>query len=118
MDRYKPNIFTRFTSWCAKILGRPVAFMAAIAIIIIWALIGPLVGWTDTHQLIINTATTIITFIMVFIIQNTQNRDNLAIQIKLDELLKYSKADEKQFLGAEDKDDKTLEAIKREIEDE
>lgn len=110
------DIFTRFTSWCAKILGRPWAFILSLMLIVGWAILGPYFKWSDTHQLVINTATTIITFLMVFIIQNTQNRDNLALQLKLDELLKASQINEKTLLGIEDKPDKVLESKKRDME--
>src|SRR5881396_822981 len=80
--------FERFARGAARAAGRPVAFGTAIAVIAIWALLGPLFHFSDTWQLVINTATTIITFLMVFLIQNTQNRDTRAIQLKLDELLR------------------------------
>src|SRR5205814_10672206 len=80
--------FSRFARWTALILGNPVAFMVAVLIIVVWAMTGPLFHFSDTWQLIINTSTTIVTFLMVFLIQNTQNRDSEAIQLKLDELIR------------------------------
>jgi low affinity Fe/Cu permease len=80
--------FTRFAKSIARTAGHPAAFCAALVIIVIWAVSGPLFGFSDTWQLVVNTGTTIITFLMVFLIQNTQNRDSEAIQIKLDELIR------------------------------
>lgn len=83
----RPDIFTRFTTRASKVLGHAWVFGAAVAILVIWALTGPLLGFSDTWQLVINTGTTIVTFLMVFIIQNTQNRDTAALQLKLDALM-------------------------------
>ena len=85
---YRASHFSRFARWAALMLGNPVAFMVAVVIIVIWAMTGPLFHFSDTWQLIINTSTTIVTFLMVFLIQNTQNRDSEAIQLKLDELIR------------------------------
>jgi low affinity Fe/Cu permease len=89
----------------------------AMAVLIVWALSGPLLGFSDTWQLIINTSTTIITFLMVFIIQNTQNRDNLALNIKLDAIMKKVGVSRQDLLEAEDESDKHLEAKKKKIQD-
>jgi low affinity Fe/Cu permease len=86
MQRRSP--FDRFARRVAYIAGHPVAFAAAAALIVLWLVSGPLFGFSDTWQLVINTATTIVTFLMVFVIQNTQNRDGTAVQIKLDELVR------------------------------
>jgi low affinity Fe/Cu permease len=108
------DFFTRFTSTTSSLLGRPWIFVAALIALIVWAASGPLLGFSDTWQLIINTSTTIITFLMVFIIQNTQNRDNLAMNIKLDAMLRRLNVTEKNIVEAEDKSDKKLEeAIKK-----
>ena len=80
--------FDRFSKWIAHFAGHSVAFAAALALIGLWLISGPVFGFSDTWQLVINTATTIVTFLMVFLIQNTQNRDGAAIQIKLDELVR------------------------------
>src|SRR3954447_21882186 len=80
--------FNRFARTSAKVTGHPVAFLTAVAIIVIWALTGPIFHFSDTWQLVINTGTTIITFLMVFLIQNTQNRDGKALHLKLDELIR------------------------------
>jgi low affinity Fe/Cu permease len=103
------ELFTRFTTSVAMAMGHAWIFIAALAILIIWALSGPILGFSDTWQLIINTSTTIITFLMVFIIQNTQNRDNLALNLKLDVMMKKMGIKEKDLLEAEDKSDKRLE---------
>jgi low affinity Fe/Cu permease len=109
------DFFTRFTSTTSSYLGRPWIFVGALIILIVWAASGPLLGFSDTWQLIINTGTTIVTFLMVFIIQNTQNRDNLAMNIKLDALLRRLDVTKKNIVEAEDKSDKELEkAIRRE----
>lgn len=105
----KQDIFTRFTSKASEILGRAWIFAVAVILLLIWALSGPILGFSDTWQLVINTSTTIITFLMVFIIQNTQNRDNLAINIKLDRILEVHGIDEKDVVSAEMKSDKKLE---------
>ena len=80
--------FTIFAKWAARATGHPLAFVSAVAIIILWAATGPFFAYSDTWQLVINTGTTIVTFLMVFLIQNTQNRDTAAMQIKLDELIR------------------------------
>lgn len=105
----KQDIFTRFTTKTSEIIGRPWVFTAALAILILWALSGPLLGFSETWQLVINTTTTIITFLMVFIIQNTQNRNDLAVNIKLDKLLEDRGIDSEEILAAEDQSDKKLE---------
>jgi|APThiThiocy_cv2_1041547.scaffolds.fasta_scaffold00119_97 low affinity Fe/Cu permease len=92
--------FSSVASAVAHAAGMPVTFLACCAIVIIWAVSGPLFGFSDTWQLIINTGTTIITFLMVFLIQNTQNRDGAAVQVKLDELIRASKS-ENTFIGIE-----------------
>jgi low affinity Fe/Cu permease len=83
-----PRAFDRFSNRAARIAGHPTAFAAAVALIGVWLVGGPVFGFSDTSQLVINTATTIVTFLMVFLIQHTQNRDGAAVQIKLDELIR------------------------------
>jgi len=103
------KLFTNFTTRVSAILGRPWVFLVALIFLMTWAFSGPFLGFSDTWQLIVNTTTTIITFLMVFIIQNTQNRDNLAINIKLDALIKKQGIKSKDLLEAEEKTDKKLE---------
>jgi low affinity Fe/Cu permease len=105
----KPDVFTRFTSSVAMAMGHAWVFIIALAALIIWALSGPLLGFSDTWQLIINTSTTIVTFLMVFIIQNTQNRDNLALNLKLDAIMNKMGIEKEDLFEAEDKSDKNLE---------
>jgi len=87
-DAQRASFFSRFTRWTERQLGRSITFALAFLAIILWAATGPLFGWSDTWQLVINTGTTIVTFLMVFVIQNTQNRDTAAIHLKLDELIR------------------------------
>jgi len=112
----KNDIFTRFTSGASSAMGRPWIFALALGLLVLWALSGPLLGFSDTWQLIINTSTTIITFLMVFIIQNTQNRDNLAINLKLDAIMKKTGVTRQDLLDAEDESDKKLEAKKEKMQ--
>ncbi|HSX28428.1 MAG TPA: low affinity iron permease family protein [Candidatus Saccharimonadales bacterium] len=112
----KPDIFTRFTSVVSTALGRPWVFVAALAVLVVWALSGPVLGFSNTWQLIINTSTTIITFLMVFIIQNTQNRDTLAIKIKLDAIMRELGIERDDLLRADQQSDGQLEKDKRKIE--
>ena len=105
----KQDIFTWFTTKTSEMLGRPWIFAAALAIITLWAVSGPLLKFSETWQLVINTSTTIITFLMVFIIQNTQNRNDLAVNIKLDKLLEERGFDSEKVLAAEMLSDKKLE---------
>jgi low affinity Fe/Cu permease len=94
------RVFTNLSNWVAQVSGRPVTFIICLVVILLWAVSGPLFGFSDTWQLIVNTGTTIVTFLMVFLIQNTQNRDGAAIQAKLDELIRASAA-QNVFIGIE-----------------
>jgi len=105
--------FTRFAKSTARAAGHPATFCVAVGIILLWAASGPFFGFSDTWQLVINTGTTIITFLMVFLIQNTQNRDSEAIQVKLDELIRSIDGAHLALLDLEDLDDKDLERICR-----
>ncbi len=98
--------------WC----GRPSTFLLAAGVIVVWIVTGPLFGFSDTWQLVINTGTTIVTFLMVFLIQNTQNRDTQAIQLKLDELIRATEGAHNALLDLEELDEKALEAFRTRYE--
>jgi low affinity Fe/Cu permease len=110
------KIFTDVATTVAHATGRPLTFAASVAVIFIWALTGPLFGFSDTWQLIINTGTTIVTFLMVFLIQNTQNRDGAAIQAKLDELIRASAA-QNTYIGIEHLTEEELDELRRKCEE-
>jgi low affinity Fe/Cu permease len=112
MDR----LFTIVATRIAAAAGQPAAFVAAITIIAIWSLTGPLFGYSDTWQLVVNTATTIVTFLMVFLIQNSQNRDAAAMQAKLDELIRAVEKARPQFIGIEHLTDRAIERIRHDLE--
>jgi low affinity Fe/Cu permease len=108
------SFFNRFAKWIARAAGKPIAFALAIVIIILWAATGPIFGFSDTWQLVINTGTTIVTFLMVFLLQNTQYRDSEAIQIKLDELIRAMEGAHNMLLELEELDEKDLDRIRAE----
>jgi len=112
MDR----LFTSFAGRISAFAGQPIAFVIAFAIVLVWALSGPLFGFSDTWQLVINTGTTIVTFLMVFLIQNSQNRDAAAMQAKLDELLRAVQEARAQFIGIEHLTDSQIEEIRAALE--
>jgi len=106
--------FSHFSRWMARAVGQPAAFGGACALIILWLLSGPIFGFSDTWQLIINTGTTIVTFLMVFLIQNTQNRDAEAMHIKLDELIRAVDNAQNALLNLEELEEKDLDRIRAE----
>ena len=107
------NMFTRLTRAVAKVTGRPLSFCIALGVIIVWAITGPMFGFSDTWQLVINTGTTIITFLMVFLIQATQNRDQLALQLKLDELIRCVEGAHNAMLDLEELTEEEIETVHR-----
>jgi low affinity Fe/Cu permease len=104
------KLFARFANATAKGAGSPIAFLLCLASVLVWAACGPMFHYSETWQLVINTGTTIVTFLMVFLIQNTQNRDGAAIQTKLDELIRSSDAED-EFMGIEKLTDKELDLL-------
>jgi len=111
------SVFTRLSQATAHWAGKPQTFFAALAIIVVWAISGPFFGFNDTWQLVINTSTTIVTFLMVFIIQNSQNRDTAAMQIKLDELINKLEGAREELLDLEELDEDKLEEMRAEFEE-
>lgn len=105
------KLFAKFANITAKATGSPPAFLVCVLLVVVWAVSGPIFKFSETWQLVINTGTTIITFLMVFLIQNTQNRDGVALQTKLDELIRASTGAEDAFIGIEALTDKELEAL-------
>lgn len=114
MDR----LFTAIANRVSAFVGQPSAFILALAIVVVWGVTGPLFDYSDTWQLVINTGTTIVTFLMVFVIQNSQNRDAAAFQAKLDELVRASPKARNAFIGIEHLTDHELEAIRAALEKE
>jgi low affinity Fe/Cu permease len=110
---YRGSLFDRFSRGIAAFAGHPIAFAAAVALIGVWLVCGPLFGFSNTWQLVINTATTIVTFLMVFVIQNTQNRDGAAVQIKLDELVRAISGAHNGLLDLEELSEPEIEAFRK-----
>lgn len=108
--------YSRIANWAARISGRPATFVFAVSVILLWIITGPLFHFSDTWQLVINTATTIITFLMVFLIQNTQNRDTEAMQIKLDELIRATQGAHNALLDLEELEEAQLDAFRARYE--
>jgi low affinity Fe/Cu permease len=115
LERNWNDVFADAACVIAHWMGKPIAFLIAAALVIVWAATGPLFNYSDTWQLVINTSTTIITFLMVFLIQNTQNRDTMALQLKLSELILAVGKAENRFAQAEDMSDQELERLHQEL---
>ena len=111
------SMFTRFAKTTSRATGRPLAFGLAAAVVLAWIVTGPLFGYSDSWQLVINTGTTIVTFLMVFLIQNTQYRDAEAVQVKLDELLRTTRGAHNVLLDLEELEDEELQRIKAQYEE-
>jgi len=109
--------FTRLTKTTAHASGQPATFIAAVSVIVVWAALGPMFGFSDTWQLVINTATTIVTFAMVFLIQSTQNRDSEAMQVKLDEIIRAIGNAKNELLDLEELEERDLLRIRKTYED-
>jgi low affinity Fe/Cu permease len=108
--------YSKFAKAASHFCGRPPVFSIAVALIVVWLVTGPLFGFSDTWQLVINTGTTIITFLMVFLIQNTQNRDTQAIQVKLDELIRATQGAHNALLDLEELEEEELDAFRKRYE--
>jgi low affinity Fe/Cu permease len=110
-----PGLFLRFSHTVSRRAGKPMTFAAACILILLWAVAGPVFHYSETWQLVVNTATTIITFLMVFVLQNTQNRDGEAVQAKLDELIYAVRDADNRFVAAEKLSDKELHALRERL---
>lgn len=111
------ELFRKIAHATSNVIGSPVAFIGALFIVVLWAVTGPLFGFSDTWQLVINTGTTIVTFLVVFMIQNTQNRDSKAIQLKLDELIRAVEAARTNLVDLEDLSDAELNSLEKEFQE-
>jgi low affinity Fe/Cu permease len=110
------EVFEKVANVIARAMGRPLTFLLCCALVLVWAASGPLFHFSDTWQLVINTGTTIVTFLMVFLIQNSQNREGEALQAKLDELIRALDAAENRFIGLEQHSEKEISEMRSEIE--
>src|SRR5215210_8563359 len=113
MPDSKPPTFDRFARWIEHQVGTPIAFAIAVGIVAVWAVTGPLFGWSDTWQLVINTGTTIVTFLMVFLIQSTQSRDTRALHLKLDELIRVNQMARNSLFNLEEMSEAEIEEVKK-----
>ena len=111
------NIFDRIAKRIAHLMGHPAIFAVACLVIVVWGALGPVLGYSDTWQLVINTSTTIVTFLMVFLIQNTQNRDSEALHLKIDELLRALDTADTRLVDLEERSEKDLELLRKRYKD-
>jgi low affinity Fe/Cu permease len=111
------NAFARFAHWTADAIGSPLAFVLSLAVVAVWAAFGPVFHWSDTHQLVINTSTTIVTFWIVFLIQASQNRNDRALQTKVDALVKAHEGVSNRLMALEERDDQEAAAIRQTVQD-
>jgi low affinity Fe/Cu permease len=114
---YRKSPFSRFANSTARAIGHPAAFAIAGAVVVLWLLSGPIFGFSDTWQLVINTGTTIVTFLVVFLIQNTQNRDGAALQLKLDELIRAMEGAHNAFLDLEELPENDLDGFRKQYQE-
>jgi low affinity Fe/Cu permease len=114
---YRKSPFSRFANWTARAIGHPAAFAMAAAVVVLWLVTGPIFGFSDTWQLVINTGTTIVTFLVVFLIQNTQNRDGAALQLKLDEIIRAMEGAHNAFLDLEELPEQDIEGFRKQYQD-
>ena len=109
------TLFDKAAQWAARQCGRPHTFAIAVSVVLLWAVTGPLFQFSDTWQLVINTGTTIVTFLMVFLIQNTQNRDTEALQLKIDELIRVTQQARNRLINLEDLTEEEMDKVKQEL---
>jgi low affinity Fe/Cu permease len=113
MSDQQQNTFDRFARWIERQVGSPITFLFAVAVIAVWAITGPMFVWSDTWQLVVNTGTSIVTFLMVFLIQSTQTRDTRALHLKLDELIRVNKAARNSLVNIEEMSEADIQQVKK-----
>src|SRR5690348_8697418 len=113
MSDKRQDTFDRFARWIEREVGSPITFLLAVAVIAVWAITGPMFAWSDTWQLVINTGTGIVTFLMVFLIQSTQSRDTRALHLKLDELIRVNRAARNSLMNVEEMSETEIQEVKK-----